>query len=63
LREGNDPVRDAISELTEAGGRNAEWLRVLTIAYAAHVVLGVCLIALSRADRAPRRDLVPREES
>lgn len=38
LREGYDPVRDAISELTEAGGPNAEWLRVLTTAYAALLI-------------------------
>lgn len=34
LRDGYDPVRDAISELTEAGAPNAQWLRVLTTAYA-----------------------------
>ena len=38
LRDGYDPVRDAISELTEAGGPNAEWLRVLTTAYAALLI-------------------------
>lgn len=38
LREGYDPVRDAISELTEAGGPNAEWLRVFTTAYAALLI-------------------------
>ena len=27
LRDGYDPVRDAISRLIEAGGPNAEWLR------------------------------------
>jgi hypothetical protein len=38
LRDGYDPVRDAISRLTKAGGPNAEWLRVLTTAYAALLI-------------------------
>lgn len=38
LRDGYDPARDTISELTEAGGPNAEWLRVMTTAYAALLI-------------------------